>query len=97
MSSTSVVAAAKNPNSTPQEACRVNICPNLVPAARIFLVTPTRGAAVVNITTRSKAASRKCEGWSFDKKNSGPCGAKNLGIILPVQKLRSNQQTPVQH
>jgi hypothetical protein len=46
-------------------------------------------ATAVNITTTTKATSRKSEGKSFDKKISGPCGAKNLGIILPLQKFKS--------
>jgi hypothetical protein len=33
----------------------------------------------------------------FWQKNSGPYGAKNPGIILPLQKLSPNQQTAVQH
>jgi hypothetical protein len=45
----------------------VNVCLYLVPVARIFLATPTRGAAAVNIITTSKATSRKSEGWSFDE------------------------------
>jgi hypothetical protein len=61
-SSTMVVAAVRNPDSTPQGAHRVDVCLNMVPAARIFLATPTRGPTVVNITTTSKATSRKSEG-----------------------------------
>jgi hypothetical protein len=50
----------------PQRAA-VDVCLNLVPVARIFLATPTRGATTVNITTTSKATSRKSEGKSFAK------------------------------
>jgi hypothetical protein len=95
MSPALMVATTGPAASTTQGGRRVNICPNLVPAARIFLATPTRGAATVNITTTSKATSRKSEEWSFGKKNSGPGGAKNPGIILPLQKLSPNQQTAV--
>jgi hypothetical protein len=56
-----------------------------------------QGAATVKITTTNKATSRKSEGWSFGKKKSGPCGAKNPGIIIPLQNLSPNQQTVVRH
>jgi hypothetical protein len=39
----SVVAATENPDSTPQGAT-VDVCLTLVPAARIFFVTPTKGS-----------------------------------------------------
>jgi hypothetical protein len=81
----------------PQGTHRVNVCPNLVPTARIFLATPTRGAFAVNITTTNKATLRKSEGWSFGEKFLGPCGAQNPGIIIPLQKLSPNQQMMVQY
>jgi hypothetical protein len=59
-STTPVVAAAKNPDSNSQGHA-VDVSLNLVPAARIFLPTPTRGATAVNITTTSKATWRKVE------------------------------------
>jgi hypothetical protein len=39
----------------------VNVSLNLVPAARIFLATPTRGATTINITTTSKQLGGKKE------------------------------------
>jgi hypothetical protein len=64
-----VVAAARYAASTPRGPA-VDVWLNLVPAARIFLATPTRGGGTaVNITTKSKATSRKSEGnKSFGKK-----------------------------
>jgi hypothetical protein len=102
MSSTSVVATVGHATSTPRgpaidvfnfdggrcrkyrqhpQGARRRCLGNLVPATRIFLVAPTRGATTVNITTTSKAR--------VSKKNSGPCGAKNPRIILPLQKFKS--------
>jgi hypothetical protein len=36
-------------------------------------------------------------GKSFSEIFSGPCGAKNPGIIIPLQRLSPNQQIAVQH
>jgi hypothetical protein len=92
MSPTPVVAATGPADSTPQVAA-VNVSLNLVPAARIFLATPTRGATTINITTTSKQLGGKMEVRVSAKKNSGPCGAKNPGVIIPLQKSSPNQQT----
>jgi hypothetical protein len=73
----------------------INVSLNLVPATRIFLATPTRGATAVNITATSEQLARKMEARVSAKKNLGPCGAKNPGIIIPLMKLSPNQQTAI--
>jgi hypothetical protein len=95
-SSTSVVAAVGPAASTPQGACHRRL-PKHGNCRQNYSGDTYQGATVVNITTTSKAASRKSEGWSFGEKNLGPCGAKNPGIILPPQKLNPNQQTAARH
>jgi hypothetical protein len=67
MSPTPVVAAAGPVDSTAQGA-DLDMSLNLVPAARIFLATPTRGATVVNITTTSKQLGEKMEARVLPKK-----------------------------
>jgi hypothetical protein len=57
----SVVAATKNPDSTPQGAHR-RCLPNLGTCRQNFFCDTYQGVAVVNITTISKATSRKSEG-----------------------------------
>jgi hypothetical protein len=98
-SPTPVVAAAEPAGSTPQGArhrrhqlwwwplldlptapsrgSAIDIA-NLLPATRIFLATPTREATTVNNTAI--------------KNISGPCGAENPGVVIPLQKS-PNQQT----
>jgi hypothetical protein len=56
-----------------------------------------QGGTAVNITTISKQLGGKMEARVLAKKNSGPCGAKNPGIIIPLQRLSPNQQTAVLH
>jgi hypothetical protein len=89
----SVVAAAGPTDSTPRGPA-IDISLNLVHVIRIFLATPTRGATAVNITTTSKQLGGKMEARVSEKK-SGPCGAKNPGITIPLQRLCQNQQTVV--
>jgi hypothetical protein len=62
------VAAARPADSSPQGS-DIDVSLNLVPAARIFLATPTRGATVVNITTTSKQFGGKLEARVWQKKN----------------------------
>jgi hypothetical protein len=45
----------------PRRGPAIAVSLNLVPAPRIFLVTPTRGATAVNITTTSKQLGGKME------------------------------------
>jgi hypothetical protein len=100
-SPTPVVAAAGPAGSTPQGASHqrhqlrwwplpdlsaapprgpaIDVSLNLVPATIIFLATPTRGATAVNNT-------------AMRKKKSCPCGAKNPGVVIPLQKS-PNQRT----
>jgi hypothetical protein len=94
MAPTLVVAAAENPDSIPQGAHR-RCFAKLSTCRQNFSGNTYQGATTVNIITISKATWRKSEGKSFGKKSSGPCGAKNPGIIIPLQKLSTNQQTAV--
>jgi hypothetical protein len=95
-SPTPVVAAVGSSDSTPRWPV-IDVSLNLVPAARIFLATPTRGATSVNITTTSKQLGGKMEVRVLAKKNSGPYGAKDPGVIIPLQKSSPNQQTALRH
>jgi hypothetical protein len=44
-----------------------------------------------------QATWQKNGGKSFSENFLGPCGAKNPGIIIPLQRLSPNQQTAVRH
>jgi hypothetical protein len=78
------VATARPADSSPQGS-DIDVSLNLVPAARIFLATPTRGATVVNITTTSKQFGGKMEARVWQKK-IGSLRCKNPGVIIPLQK-----------
>jgi hypothetical protein len=96
MSPTPVWPLPDLPPATPRGPA-IDVSLNLVPAARIFLATPTRGATSVNITTTSKQLGGKMEVRVSTKKNSGPYGAKDPGVIIPLQKSSPNQQTALRH
>jgi hypothetical protein len=71
------VLAATGPATSTRRGPAIDVSLNLVPAARIFLVTPTRGATMVNNTTTSNQLGGKMEAIvSARKKNSDPCGAR---------------------
>jgi hypothetical protein len=55
-----------------------------------FSADTYQGPTAVNITTTSKTTWRKSGGKSFSENFSGPCGAKNSGIIIPLYKLSPN-------
>jgi hypothetical protein len=86
--STSVAAATGHVDSTPQGASH-RCLPKLGTCCQNFSSDTYQGATAVNITTTSKAASRKSEGNSFIKIIFGSCVAKYLGFILPLQKFMS--------
>jgi hypothetical protein len=67
MSPTPVVAAVGPAASTPRGPA-VDVLLHLVPAPRIFLATPTRGATAVNITATRKQLGRKMEARVLAKK-----------------------------
>jgi hypothetical protein len=91
MSPTPVVVAAGLAASNPQGPA-IDVSLNLVPPPKIFW-RHLPGGTAVNITTTSKQLGRKIESRVLAKKNSGPCGAKNPGVIIPLQKSSPNQQT----
>jgi hypothetical protein len=90
-----MVAAAGPADSTPRGAA-IDILLNMIPATRIFLVTPTRGATVVNITTTSKQLGGKMEARVFLKKKFGSlrCQApENHNTIIEVKSKSTNNGT----
>jgi hypothetical protein len=91
-SSTSVVAIAGPTANTPHGARRRRFA-KVGTCHKNFSGDTYQGATAVNITTTRKATSQESEGKSFGENFLGPYGAKNQGIILPLQKLSKNQQT----
>jgi hypothetical protein len=90
-SSTSVVAAASRTRRQHPQGGAIDVLLNLLPAARIFLATSTRGHRGKHY--RYKPATwRKNGGKSFSEKFPGPCGVKNPGIIIPLQRISPNQR-----
>jgi hypothetical protein len=83
MSPTPVVAVAGPANSTPRG-----------PTIDIFGNTYQGGHRSKHYRYK-QATWRKNGGKSFGEIFLGPCGAKNPGIIIPLQRLSPNQQTMV--